>query len=252
MTHCLIMNINIKKPSQFELFPGSTGIDRDPEKPRSLLKDLTLSLENIIVMGIVLMMLLVLSFSFGVEKGKRIAQAMPTNPIPSTVELNQNSTQETKSQKVIVPNAGTAISREVVVPQLVRQKVNDKKSIQTSAAAGLKTIAPRGVSVVSPVPLKTNNALASTKTVIAQKLKTQPFLSTAKDSNYTIQVASYKSQDRANQEATVLKKKGFESLVMLKGDYSILCIGKFDEFVEAKKFLNRLKNQYKDCLVRRL
>ena len=46
-------------------------------------------------------------------------------------------------------------------------------------------------------------------------------------SGYTIQLASYKSKSFAQKEAELLKKKGFVPLVIPKGSYTILCVGKF-------------------------
>jgi len=68
------MNIRRKKQSQFELFPGSSGSSPEAGKQAHLTKDLTLSLENIIVLCIIFVMSLVLFFSFGVEKGRRVAK----------------------------------------------------------------------------------------------------------------------------------------------------------------------------------
>ena len=67
------MNINRKKQSQFELFPGASKSSPETGRPAYLTKDLTLSLENIIVLCIIFVMSLVLFFSFGVEKGKWVA-----------------------------------------------------------------------------------------------------------------------------------------------------------------------------------
>ena len=59
-----------RRYSQFELFPDTQGKSAEPSGRASLIKDLTLSLENIIVLCILLLMFMVLSFSFGVERGK--------------------------------------------------------------------------------------------------------------------------------------------------------------------------------------
>ena len=47
-----------------------------------------------------------------------------------------------------------------------------------------------------------------------------------------------------------LGKKGFETIVMQKGKYAILCVGKFNQMNEAKATIAKLKSKYKDCLVR--
>lgn len=69
--------INSNNPhSQFELFPKDSGpYNQDAARLRSSIKDLTLSIENIIVVGIVLLMTFVLFFSFGVERGRRLSVA---------------------------------------------------------------------------------------------------------------------------------------------------------------------------------
>ena len=70
--------------------------------------------------------------------------------------------------------------------------------------------------------------------------------------SYTIQVASFKSSQNAYEEAKTLEKKGYQTLVLPKGSYSIVCVGKFVEEAQAKQFVNKLKNQYRDCMIRRL
>ena len=70
------MNTNFHNTnSQFEFFPKTAVVLQDQIRPRFLLKDLSLSLENIIVFCIMLVMVIVLFFSFGVEHGKRLAMA---------------------------------------------------------------------------------------------------------------------------------------------------------------------------------
>ncbi len=70
---------------------------------------------------------------------------------------------------------------------------------------------------------------------------------------FTIQVASFKLEKNAQKEADRLKGKGHDdTFVVPKGSYSIVCVGRFIQRNEAKKFSNRLKKRYNDCLVRRL
>ena len=69
---------------------------------------------------------------------------------------------------------------------------------------------------------------------------------------YTIQVASYKDAKYGEKEAIGLKKKGYETLTLTKGDYSILCVGRFATKDEANIFARKLKYQYKDYVVRRM
>ncbi len=70
--------------------------------------------------------------------------------------------------------------------------------------------------------------------------------------SYTIQVASYQSRVAAQKEAERLKKKGLSVLILPKGKYTILCVGKFPNKEKAKSSLVELRKKYKDCQIRRL
>ena len=70
---------------------------------------------------------------------------------------------------------------------------------------------------------------------------------------FTIQVASFKLEKNAKREADRLRGRGHDdTFVVPKGSYSIVCVGKFIQRNEAKKFSSKLKKRYNDCLVRRL
>lgn len=69
---------------------------------------------------------------------------------------------------------------------------------------------------------------------------------------YTIQLASYEKKSYADKEARRLKKKGFTVLVMSKGNYSIVCVGKFADREMAKSLLSEFKKTYHDSFIRRL
>lgn len=84
--------------TQIEFFPFLTGrVHSRVARPRYLLKDLTLSIENIIVLCIVFVMAVVLFFSFGVERGKQIVKGALSEP-PATVTVV--STPEETSRKI--------------------------------------------------------------------------------------------------------------------------------------------------------
>jgi len=72
------------------------------------------------------------------------------------------------------------------------------------------------------------------------------------DKIYTVQVASFKKEHHAQQEAQSLENNGYEIFVLPKGKYSIVCVGKFAQRDQAKEFSQRLRQKYKDCLIRRL
>lgn len=69
---------------------------------------------------------------------------------------------------------------------------------------------------------------------------------------FTIQLASYKAKKTADSQAERLKKKGLAPIVLKKGDYIILCVGRFSDKGQAKDSLSKFKKEYKDCYLRRL
>ena len=178
------MNINYKQ-SQFELFPGAPGSSADASRPRYLFAHLTLSLENTVVLAIMMVMTVVFAFSLGVEKGKK------SNP-PSITPIN-----------------------------LVRQQRSFPKESDVSFPER-KIVA---------------GGLASEKTL---------------NFSYTIQVASFKDEAYAQKEASALKRKGLDAFVAEKGDYRIVCVGKFRNKDQTNLLVPKLKRKYTDCLVRRL
>ncbi len=208
------MNFNYKQ-SQFELFPGAPGSSSEVDKPRYLFANLTLSMENMIVMGILLMMLLVFSFSLGIERGKKVARI---NWAPVIVPKENKMTVDLKNAVVTKPLSSSAVTSGIPavtsgVPQI---KMNPQSPLINQSAPANS-------------PLEESNK--------------KP---------YTIQVASFKNEGFARKEAQDLEKKGQVSLVLGKGQHFIVCVGKFVSENEAKIFSGRLKKQYKDLLVRRL
>jgi hypothetical protein len=70
-------------------------------------------------------------------------------------------------------------------------------------------------------------------------------------SSYTIQVATYKNFEFAQREADRLKRKGFATKLINKGNYILLCVGSFFNKKEAEMVLTKLKKNYGDCFIRR-
>lgn len=69
---------------------------------------------------------------------------------------------------------------------------------------------------------------------------------------YAIQLASYSRKDIAEEEAKKLEKKGFKPLLLQKGKYLVLYVGKFKSKKEARSVAHSLKSRYSDCLIRKL
>jgi len=70
--------------------------------------------------------------------------------------------------------------------------------------------------------------------------------------SYTIQVASFKNKELALANARLLKNNGLAPMVFTKGNYIILCVGKFSNQESAQPLLIQLQRTYAGCRIRRL
>ena len=136
-----------------------------------------------------------------------------------------------KGKKITITTPGKVIPYETTT--MVNAKPSQKPLVTTNAA---KTVIPNTVN----------------EDVTKEKSLDAPLKQEILDSPFTIQVASFAKDEYAQKEAMALKKKGYEISVILKGKYSIVCVGKFSRKDEATVILSRLKKTYKDCMIRRL
>jgi len=118
--------MNINGHSQFELFPKkSDHFSGESSRRGAQIKDLTLSVENIIVLCIILVMTWVLFFSFGVERGRRLVlnvqTSAPLAQLPSPEAVPEPIAME-------VPIAATVVT-ETTVPITV-EGATEKEVIQ--------------------------------------------------------------------------------------------------------------------------
>ncbi len=66
------MNINYKE-AQFEFFPNAVSAPDETKRPHFMAARFNLSIENLVIFSIVSIMVVIFTFSLGVERGKRIA-----------------------------------------------------------------------------------------------------------------------------------------------------------------------------------
>ena len=71
-------------------------------------------------------------------------------------------------------------------------------------------------------------------------------------SGYTIQLVTFKNKQLALREAQLLLKEGLTPMVFAKGDYIVLCVGKFSNQESAQPLLIQLQRTYAGCRIRRL
>ena len=71
-------------------------------------------------------------------------------------------------------------------------------------------------------------------------------------SGYTIQVSTFKNKQLALREVQLLKEEGLTPMAFVKGDFIILCVGKFSNQESAQPLLIQLQRTYAGCRIRRL
>jgi len=199
------------KQSQFELFPrDSEHSSLKKTGHRFFLTSLTLSLENLVVCGVILIMFMVISFSLGVERGAKIA-----------------------SRKMGSPKKKTAV---------VKERTDEKYGIENTHLTK--------ASILGKVSLQASQEDTAVEDQFEfSKVKREKGI---QEQLYTVQVASFKKEEYAQKEAMGLKEKGYEIFVIPKGEYSIVCVGKFSEKNQARQFSAELRSQYRDCYIRSL
>ncbi len=189
-----------KRQVQRELFEEFGSVEK-PKYPKNAFQNkpkptVTLSYEHIIFVIIGVIILSIIVFSLGVERGKRIVFR---NKLFSTDDIN--SDERFKSAKEY-DDIDTAEGQEVKPPAAAEDK-------QEEAAED----------IILP---------------------------------YTVQVASYKSNAAAESRAEDLKLEGYEAFTMEKGEYYIMCIGRFADKADAAAENKRLRKRYSDCFVRKI
>ena len=206
---------------QGELFREESSVDSLNRfgfvKKRSFLSQhqLSLSLDKLFVILIAVMVVFVLTYSFGVEHGKRAMEKRLESLFPGHSEtvatIHQADPVESGTSKetiLLVNNEAEKSAPELVAGQ----------SVQTFSEP--TTISP-------PVNM-------------------------TKQGKYTVQLVTYMDQRLAEREVARLKSKGHEGFVIPSGRYFQVCVDYFENFLKAKDLLKQLREngRYPDAYVR--
>ena len=221
------MKINYHRQTQFELFPGTPQHPVKRSKTTFLKTRLSLSLENIGILGVLMVISMVASFSIGVERGKRVAR-------PVSAAVNRSAAVRVAVPEVIGTPDVYQPARVQVKPRTegTRQKRQERPQLEITRAS---------MPLAGVVTGLVKDSVDHLNSPADEKAKM-----------YTIQVASFQSDKYAQKEAKRLKKKGYDIFVIPKGEYSIVCVGRFSQRREAKAFSSKLRKKYKDCIIRSL
>ncbi len=214
------MNINYKEP-QFELFPANSATLEDINKPRFLLASLTLSTENVVILAILGIMIGLFSFSLGVERGRGLAAQSLDEKAAAAWNVG-----------------GRRLAVAPVAPAVVKPTVPVAK---TSSAANL---------VRNGFVARTTVAVP--KAVIAKPIPATPMAAPVVSNNrWTVQVATYKNENYAQQEALGLKTKGYPTFIVKMKDFYLVCVGQFASQAQADAFFKKIQAKHQAGQVRR-
>jgi len=191
------------------------GFDERNKKKR---QTVILPVDTLILLSVVVILLLTLSFSIGVEKGRRIITSNKRDDLLKKIEISQSS--------IVKPQKALKVEKPVI--------------IQPSESI--------------PVALKEETAKEKSKVDLSKKEENKRVRSSKKTAEviYSIQVATYIKEEIATKEIAKLQEQGYPVSSDKKGKYIIIFVGEFNSTKEAQQTLSSLKKRYKDCFVRRL
>ncbi|MBD3246948.1 MAG: hypothetical protein GF333_08100 [Candidatus Omnitrophica bacterium] len=178
---------------------------------------LTLALDTLILIGIVFGLLLTITFSLGVERGRKMAY------------LDQ------EKQNILPEFAQHNSSRIANIPE-------------TEPDESLTPEIPETAEEASEPPLR---EVAAPEPVEEPPRETAPE-PTSTDTGYRIQVATYVHKSRAQKEAQRLKEQDFPTIVEQQGQYSVLFVGNFPRRNLAEAQMRKLKKRYSDCFIKKI
>jgi cell division protein FtsN len=197
------MNENQKQLEMFNNYPLRHSEDAHSDIKKTNWLSGEFNLRKFIIALIIFIVINLLSFSVGVEKGLHLSMVSKDKiENAKNTEVIQNTQQVTKPLDVPV------VSKKDNVVDKIDKPIN--------------------------------------------KPKVEPSKKPPSDGEYSIQVASYRKNLQAEKEADTLRKKGYLAFVLKKGDYIVVCVGKFKDKTEASQDLNKLKKTYSDSYLRRI
>jgi cell division septation protein DedD len=178
---------------------------------------IVIPLDTFVLSSVVILLLFIMAFSLGVEKGRRLVIASDEVVSLPEKELRQDKINITTQNKTI-----SGKEQKIAVNQL-------------------------------PKRTETQQAIPAVKTpqAVDKKIEVPPVAASAKE-GYYIQIASYNKENFALDEAKKLKDKGFPAYTAKKGSFVVLYVGTFKTITEAQRNVGLLKKNYKDCVLRRL
>lgn len=213
------------QPELFDQFTDTGLKPKQKNQRRAIGKRLpphfafTLSYESVIIAIIVLISLIVASFSLGIKRG-----------------ASKDALISLRAQE------GTSISKSTSALEGVSALKN--KTASTLKGTRKHTSTSKNVSrrdVGSETPLPIDNVVKTKEPTVEKKTPI-----------YVIQVATFKQKALARKEISRLKKLNYNSFSKVKGKFHLVFVGNYPSKELAGQDLKRLRNVYSDCFVKKI
>jgi len=220
--------MNRENDLQLELFSGQKNQTYAPRQYSGSFLQQLRGHERAIILGIALIVATIIAFSVGFERGKKTMRILP-GPGHTL-----SPTQTTITTKNIPATMRIASPQQTVQPQPALLKQN------------------RPLTLTQKPQLPLMNTKATLPSSYPQKflVTTKPSPLSQK-SSFSIQVASFKAKENAQQTVTLLQKQGLQASIVTKGIFAVL-VGNYPDKKSAQVVLVQLKKQYRDCFIRTL
>ena len=200
---------------------SGSGFDRK----KSLLSrfQLTISFDKFLIGLIGLTVVFVLTYSFGVEHGKRVMEKQIQTMFPA-----QTNPISTATQSAAEDHSAQPVQKKTVL--LVGEPVSsEEQAAQEVVSEPAK--AP---------PLAPERTVPSLPMAVLSK------------GRYTVQLVTYNNEQLAEREVRRLVSKGHEGFVIPSGSHFQVCVNYFETRTKAVYFLNRFPDsaRYPDAYIR--
>lgn len=171
---------------------------------------LQLRLDQTIIGALLLLVVYVLVFSFGVESGKRYAMA----EIKAERSMRERMARELGEK--IFANSQSQLAAATTAPGAPTASVQAK--VSTPAAPTVQATAP----VTSP--------------------ETAPEIKTG-SGKFLVQTVTYTTKAAAEEQIKLLAKKGYAGKILPRGKFQQVCVGGFETRDKATQAMSQLKTQ---------
>jgi len=136
------MNINYKE-SQIDFLSHVGGKAEEPARPRYMAAQMSLSLENLVIFAIVAIMVVIFSFSLGIERGKGVASTATQAPVSDdkadVTEVSGSGKADTQKIKAVTSVAKVKPVAPAPAVANAKPAVTGAYTLQVASYKGIKS-----------------------------------------------------------------------------------------------------------------